>query len=121
MTTGCKFYQETVEGSINSEKMVEIFDRFSKTIVKKTVVVLDNAPIHRSKLFASKLKGWREQDLYIYFIPPYSPELNLIEILWRFIKYKWLSFEAYIDFESLKLHLKNVLDNIGLKYSIKFL
>jgi hypothetical protein len=52
VTTDCKLYQETFEGSINSEKMVGIFDRFSQTIVKKTIVVLDNAPIHKSKLYA---------------------------------------------------------------------
>ena len=84
-------------------------------------MVLDNAPIHKSKLFTSKLEEWKEQDLYIYFIPPYYPELNLIEILWRFIKYQWLSFKACIDFKSLKLHLNTVLDNVGTKYNIKLL
>ena len=29
------------------------------------------------------------------YLPPYSPELNLIEILWRRIKYTWLPFSAY--------------------------
>lgn len=35
--------------------------------------------------------------LFIYYLPPYSPELNLIEILWSFIKYAWLPFNAYKD------------------------
>ena len=67
-----------------------------------------------------KIKKWEEQDLIIYFIPPYSPELNLIEIFWRFVKYQWLSFDAFANFESLKKHLKEVLDNFGLKYMINF-
>lgn len=43
-----------------------------------TVVVLDNSPILKSKKFMSKIKEWKEQYLLIYFLPPYSPELNLI-------------------------------------------
>ncbi|MDR1180459.1 MAG: transposase, partial [Bacteroidales bacterium] len=36
-----------------------------------------------------------------FFLPPYSPELNKIEILWRFIKYKWLPFEPFLNFQNL--------------------
>ncbi|MDR0969323.1 MAG: transposase [Lentimicrobiaceae bacterium] len=58
--------------------------------------------------------------MFIFFLPPYSPELNKIEILWRFIKYKWLTFDAFTNFQNLKEHLKEVLNNIGEKYVIKF-
>jgi hypothetical protein len=47
----------------------------------KTVVILDNSFIHRSKKFKAKMKEWEEQEVLIFFLPPYSPELNLIEIL----------------------------------------
>ena len=53
-------------------------------------------------------------------LPPYSPELNLIEILWRRIKYQWLDFDAYKSFENLKEKLNFVLNNFGTKYDIKF-
>lgn len=106
--------------TINSEMLIVFFDRFAQTIVKKTVVVLDNSSLHTSKKFKEKIKEWKELDLLIYFIPPYSPELNKIEILWRFVKYKWLKFEAYISFENLKASLKNVLDNFGKKCIINF-
>ncbi|WP_368860940.1 transposase, partial [Desulforhabdus sp. TSK] len=42
-----------------------------------------------------------KKNLYIKFLPTYSPELNLIEILWRKIKYEWLSFSAYLSFSLL--------------------
>ena len=44
----------------------------------------------------------KERKLTIYPIPPYSPELNIIEIVWRKIKYEWLPFSAYESFLSLK-------------------
>ena len=109
------------EETINATKLVDIFDNFAKNITQKTVVVLDNAPIHKSKLFQSKIEQWeRENDLFLFFIPPYSPELNLIEIFWRQIKYKWLSFSAYNSFENLKKELQNIKENQNEKYNINF-
>ena len=67
------------------------FDAFSRYITKRTIVVLDNAPIHHSAIFKSQIGTWEERGLFLYFIPKYSPELNLIEILWKHIKYFWLS------------------------------
>ncbi len=96
-------------------------DEFCGKITKKTVIILDNAPIHKSNIFTEKIKEWEVRDLIIYFIPPYSPELNLIENLWRFVKYQCLSFDAYTNFHSLKKNLKGVLDNFGTKYMINFL
>jgi hypothetical protein len=111
---------EMNETTFNTDKIICFLDRFAAQIVKKTVVVLDNSPIHRSNKFKAKIKQWEEDDLLIYFLPPYSPELNLIEILWRRIKYNWLSFDAYLCFQNLKERLENVLQNIGLKYDIIF-
>lgn len=111
---------EMNETTFNSDKIITFLDRFAAQIVKKTVVVLDNSPIHRSNKFKAKIKQWEKDDLLIYFLPPYSPELNLIEILWRRIKYNWLSFDAYLCFQNLKERLENVLQNIGLKYDIIF-
>ena len=75
----------SVFGLMNTlgDLVYDFFDRFAQTIVKKTVVVLDNSSLHTSKKFKEKIKEWKELDLLIYFIPPYSPELNKIEILWR--------------------------------------
>ncbi|KAA6317657.1 hypothetical protein EZS27_032223, partial [termite gut metagenome] len=48
------------------------------------------------------------------------PSLGRIEILWRFIKYKWLPLEAFLNFQKLKEKLKEVLQAIGYKYGINF-
>ncbi len=118
MTTDCRLNYHLLEGSMNSQNIISFIDDFCTTITKKTVIVLDNAPIHRSKLFKSKIKEWNDKDVLIFFLPPYSPELNKIEILWRFIKYKWLSFDAFLNFQNLKDRLNLVLQNIGSKYII---
>ena len=113
-------FYEVLETTFNSDKLISFMDRFVQRIVKKTVVVLDNSPIHKSKKFMSKIKEWKEKDLLIYFLPPYSPELNLIEILWRRIKYSWIPFDAYINFQNLNERLSNVLSQFSNKYDIIF-
>jgi hypothetical protein len=35
-----------------------------------------------------------KKGLMIKYVPSYAPELKLIEILWRFLKYYWLPFSA---------------------------
>lgn len=115
-----KLFFEVIESTFNADKIIAFLDSFAAQTIKKTVVILDNSPIHRSKKFGAKIQEWREQDLYIYFLPPYSPELNLIEILWRRIKYQWLSFDAYLCFQNLKERLFDVLQNVGIKYDIIF-
>jgi hypothetical protein len=120
MTADCRLNYYLSMGSMNSQNIISYMDDLCKTITKKTIVVLDNAPIHRSKLFCAKFKQWQEQDLFIFFLPPYSPELNKIEILWRFIKYKCLPFDAFLNFQNLKDRLNNVLENVRSKYIINF-
>ena len=114
------FQYFTVQGKVNSQVVIDVFDQFAQTISGTTLVIIDNASIHTSAKFKDKLAAWALNGLLINYLPTYSPELNLIEILWRFIKYEWLPLSAYNSFNDLKLSLQYVLDNIGSKYLITF-
>jgi len=111
---------EVNETTFNTDKFICFMDKFVEQIVKQTVVILDNSPIHKSKKFMAKIIEWKEKDVLIYFLPAYSPELNLIEILWKRIKYQWLPFDAYLCFQNLKERLLFVLNNFRIKYDIIF-
>ena len=58
--------------------------------------------------------------LELFFLPKYSPKLNLIENLWRFIKYEWIDFEAYTSWKTYVNHVEEVLAEVGGKYIINF-
>ena len=85
-----------------------------------SVLVLDNATVHRSKLVQARRWEWKEKGLRLLFLPPYCPHLNLIEMLWRQIKYRWLAPEAYKDFHTLCKSVTDVLAQVGTKYRITF-
>jgi transposase len=105
---------------VNADVVIACFDSFSEKLTGKNVVIMDNAPVHKSKKFLSRLPEWRKRGLDIRFLPPYSPELNLIEILWRKIKYEWLPFSAYTSFNKLKEWVEDILVKFGSRYTIQF-
>jgi len=108
------------EQSIHTGVVIACFDAFCQTITKKTVVVVDNASIHRSEEFEDRIPSWKKRGLLIKYLSPYSPELNLIEILWRRIKYTWLPFSAYECLNALSGALETILSQVGSEYQITF-
>jgi transposase len=107
-------------GSVNSDVVVRCINDFCKDLDKKTVLVMDNSPIHTSETFQDNIPAWEEKGLDIFYLPKYSPELNCIEILWRFIKYEWIELDAYKSWTHLVNYVENVLQNFGDKYKIIF-
>ena len=106
--------------SIHTGVVIACFDAFCKTITQKTVVMIDKASIHTSEDFADRIPSWKKQGLLIKYLPTYSPELNLIEILWRRIKYTWLPFSAYACLNALSAALETILSQVGSEYQITF-
>src|SRR5439155_12046267 len=51
------------------------------------VVVLDNAGIHTSKVMKAARQGLAKRGIYLYYLPPYSPELNRIEPVFKQVKH----------------------------------
>ncbi len=107
-------------GSVNSDVVVRCINDFCQDLDKKTVLVMDNAPIHTSETFQDHIVLWKEKGLDIFYLPKYAPELNCIEILWRFMKYEWIEFDAYKSWRHLVDYVENVLQNFGDKYKIIF-
>lgn len=109
------------EKTIETEFVVDCLEEWLKEKSDKPrVLVLDNARIHRSKKMQAKLAEWEEKGFFIFFLPPYSPHLNKIEIFWRKMKYEWLKPEDYLSFESLTTAVKDILSNVGTQYKINF-
>ena len=100
--------------------VIECIEALLPSLLRPTVLVLDNATVHRSKLVRAKQQEWKQKGLRLLFLPPYCPHLNLIEILWRQIKYRWLAPEAYTNFATLCQSVLDILAQVGAKYLISF-
>ena len=61
--------------------VIESIEALLPQLLGPTVLVLDNASVHRSKLVQAKRKEWKQKGLRLLFLPPYCPHLNLIETL----------------------------------------
>jgi hypothetical protein len=109
-----------IEGKVDTDTIVACFEQFSKQCDKRTYVLLDNSSLHRAQEFIRHIPQWVQRGLIVKYLPPYSPELNLIEILWRFMKYKWLPFSAYMSFSCLARAVEDILTHFGTDYTINF-
>ncbi len=108
------------EGSLDGAFVLDTLDTWAATRTRPTVLVLDNAKIHHTAAFQLRLAAWEKQNLYVFYLPTYSPHLNKIETLWRKIKYEWLRPEAYLTFKALKTAVWYILDRVGQQYTIQF-
>jgi transposase len=106
--------------SINSDVVIACIDTFFPTVDKPTVIVVDQSSIHISDAIQDKLPEWQERGLSIFVLPSYSPQLNLIEILWRFIKYEWIEIDAYTSWKTFVASVERILREFGKKHVINF-
>ena len=84
------------------------------------MLVLDNAPTHRSGLLRAQLERWMEKELYIFFLPRYSPHLNKAETYWRKAKYEWLKPTDYGSFRKFRKKIYCIFGQIGAEYQVAF-
>ena len=56
------------EQSVDTSVVIACFEAFSKTLKKKTVVVMDNASIHTSEEFDECLPKWKKKGLIIKYL-----------------------------------------------------
>lgn len=73
------------------------------------IVVIDNFPSHKSKIVKEKAK---ELGIYLVYLPPYSPDLNPIEFIWKSIK-RELSLVLVRNLEEMKHFIGRAWDNLS--------
>ena len=86
---------------------------------RPTVVVLDNASIHHAIEPEVHERWLREHRMQLFYLPPYSPELNLIEIVWKQAKYHWRNFVTWMK-ETIDDEVRILLGAYGTKFQVNF-
>ena len=86
ITNQGKVFWKLHSGTIDAIKFLEFVKRLVFNKKKKIFLVLDNARVHHSRLLSAWLKKNKEK-IQLFFIPPYSPELNPDERINADVKY----------------------------------
>ena len=89
------------ESSVNTDSTIQLLEYLEELypLAETIYVILDNARYHYSKAVQEWEKSSRVK---LVFLPSYSPELNLIERLWRVFKKKVLYNRYFEDFQKFK-------------------
>jgi hypothetical protein len=116
-----------VEGKVTAAEVIAAFDAFTLAYESgylkygtPCVVVLDNASYHTCAAVKERQGLWASRGVVLHFLPPYSPELNRIETLWRRIKYDWLPLPCLASYDLLKQTVLDVLAGVGSIYHVNF-
>jgi transposase len=99
------------DDNINGERFVELMEKLlaKHPKVKKFILYLDNAGYYKKPL----VKEWlsKHSQFHLIHVPAYSPNLNLIERLWKFLRKK--AFQRWHkSFEEMQQAVADVLDNL---------
>jgi len=73
-------------------------------------LVLDNASYQRCRLVQDLAE---ELSIELMFLPSYSPNLNLIERLWKHVKKRTLNGKFYETFDDFRSTIEGTLDNLN--------
>lgn len=103
----------TSEDNCDHQKVIDFFEKILISYPGKHSIVLylDNAPYFHAK----EVKHWlqRHPQLIVEHLPTYSPNLNLIERLWAFVKQQLVVnryYQMYKTFRAKTFQLLNHLD-----------
>ena len=103
ITTTGQFLQQTHDGAIRGQHVIAFFRHLLRHVPGKITVILDNARIHKTKALSAFVLG--EERLLLEYLPPYSPKLNPIELVWAYVKQHVLANFCPTDVTALKSRL----------------
>ena len=99
---------------VNSYTTLEMFKKIERRYSnEKTIhIILDNASAHKSRLVKDYIKNSK---INLVFLPPYSPNLNLMERIWGLFRRKLLAnswSQTFLEFKKrIKYFFKKTLIN----------
>jgi transposase len=102
---------------ITAIQVCELLDLIAKKamnpvtyVMHPVTIVLDNSKYQRCKMVIDKAESL---GIELLFLPPYSPNLNLIERLWKFTKKNCLNSKYYSDFALFKNAISSFLSTMN--------
>jgi len=96
---------------INAQSCIKLWQKQRRRHPDKTIInICDNAPYYHSNF----LKDWLALNPWckVIYLPPYAPNLNLIERLWKFLRKQVTSYTFYEHFAEFRKAIIGFFKNI---------
>jgi transposase len=101
---------------INQDVFCEFLEKIAKAYAdsgRPITLILDNARYQKCQSVTNKAK---ELTIELLYLPPYSPNLNLIERLWRFVKKQVLYSKHYNSFDVFRNSINTCISELGTRF-----
>lgn len=99
------------KGSVTAQTVCELIDRIVEAYPNEPItLVMDNARYQHCELV---MKTAKQAGCELLFLPPYSPNLNLIERVWRLVKTRSLRNRYFPDFTTFIKSIDDFLDSLA--------
>lgn len=100
--------------TINAQTTMELFDKIQLVYKDKTTIylIIDNARYYKNK----EVKAYLEKlgcRIKLIFLPAYSPNLNFIERLWKFMKKYIIGIKYREKFQQFEYDIHQFFDNVS--------
>ena len=106
-------------GTLNQESMIDFLQKLhALNPGKKLHIILDNAGYQHAK---AVMKTAKELGIHLKYLPAYSPNLNLIERYWGYLKKNVLMNKYHATFEQFKEAILKFTRNISKKQKVALL
>jgi transposase len=105
----CKMITVINRGSIGADQVCELLRKVHRRCRKPVTIVLDNASYHRAKVVRELAETL---GIELLFLPPYSPNLNLIERVWKLVKKLALNARTLSDFDAFAESVTKTVENL---------
>ena len=99
---------------INAWSVADLFKKIRELHpFEKVILILDNAKYQKCHVVQSAANML---DIQLLYLPPYSPNLNLIERVWKFVRKKSLNCRYYENFDLFKSAIQDCISKFGSEY-----
>ena len=92
------------EGKMDAPQFIEFLERLIDRAKRPVYLIVDGHPVHRSRAVQAWLKdaNAEKDQIRLFFLPPYSPELNPDELVWNHVKNHGVGRAAYSSDKQLR-------------------
>lgn len=101
------------QSTIGKHQVCQLLRQIHSATRKPVTLVLDNASYHRAYLVRDLAASL---NIELLFLPPYSPNLNLIERVWKLVKKRALSARVLPDFDCFAASVTNTIEGLETKH-----